>query len=446
MRRAGVALLLILVTVIPVAESATSGSRYDASGNVRMVGMMRLGWTPSDDYQGWPIYMHEMAFRRRLIVATVQGDHAPTRPPGDLGESGLATFHIDRTTNTVQQVGSFKCHSLGDITLWGDIVTQGSVRSSEAAASGARGCDRNGLRIIDISNPRKPRSAGFVPIPCGVLDHAIVPTGSRVYVYAPSTCDEQVENPFNAGVTSDMSVIRIDLKNPAESEVVGIADLLPLNGCSEVAVNLERDLVVCVGDTRFGLLDISDPAAPKIIEGSVTATGAVVVSPMLTWSGSRLVVGDEASLSEDTGGYSRVLIYDVEDVTGPTQVGTWTVPNGAGNDQKIYSIVPVPMRDGRDVIAIAHANRGFWLVDVSDVNDPEEIAYVVPTLEAVTPDPEDPKDPFGSDVVSAYWYNGRFYMTDMDQLRTLRVRGFNRRTVHFFRGSLNSQTLIRSFI
>lgn len=430
----------------------------DSSDNMELLSSVPLRWKadPSISVMG-PTYMSEFAFRRDLMVAAVQGNHPPLRGTGDHFESGLATFRIT-SDGSARQVGLFRCHSVGELTVWGDLVVQGAIRSAEAGNGFPRDrCDRNGLRMIDVSDPRRPRTVAFLPIPCGIGDQALAPVGKRIYIYAPSTCDEQTETFTNGGLFGELSVFRIFPEEPARSRKVGIVDLLPMNGCSEIAVTLVRDLAVCTAniDQRFGLIDISDPAAPSLIDESVELVDRSLHAPAFTWSGSHLIVGSDPMFS--TAGTDEVsfTIYNIEDVTNPVLAGTWTpegtgpesLTDGSGVDQNVYSITPIPMRDGREVVAIAHANLGFWLVDVTDPAAPRSIGHYVPSPEDSTPNPAEPEETTGkSDFVTAYWYNGYLYIGDLGQLKVFRVKGFNRRTAHYFRGSFNPQTLRERFV
>ena len=441
-----IAVALVGAGLSPPVEAAGDAR---ASENLELVTSVPLEWEPdlTKPILG-PTYMSEAAFRGRLIVAPVQGNHAPFRGPGDHFESGLATFRISASGDRVRQVGSFRCHSTGELSLWGDLVLQGTVRSTEAGNGAPRDrCDRNGLRMIDISDPGDPRTAGFLPLPCGVGDHALVPSGRRIYAYVPSTCDQQTETFTNAGVFGEVSVIRINSQAPDRSRRVGIVDLLPMNGCSEIAVSLVRELAVCTAniDERFGLLDISDRGAPSLIDESVTLAGQSLSTPAFTWDGGHLIMAAESVFGSTKNDLSLV-IYDVEDVTNPTEVGTWTVPAGPGEDQLIYSVTAVPMRDGRDVVSVAHANRGFWLVDLTDPSNPRELAHFTPSPEDVAPNLTDLGETYGkSDTIMAYWFNGRFYASDLDRLQVFRIDGFGRRSTRFFRGSYNPQTVRPAF-
>ncbi len=46
--------------------------------------------------------------------------------------------------------------------------------------------EKEGLRIVDISNPRRPRQAGFIETECGSHTQTLVPGGKRSYIYVQS--------------------------------------------------------------------------------------------------------------------------------------------------------------------------------------------------------------------------------------------------------------------
>ena len=440
----------LLVTGVVVPARADDGP--DRSDNVELVATIPLEWEPDPEREVvGPTYTSELAFQNRLMVAAVQGNHAHVRGAGDQYESGLATFRVARTGDPMRQLGSFRCHSVGELSLWGDLVLQGAVRSTEASHGLPRdGCDRNGFRLIDVSNARQPRAAAFIPVSCGVVDHALVPAGRRLYAYVPATCNQQTETFTNAGVFGEISVFRIWPEDPARSGQVGIVDLLPMNGCSEIAVSIIRHLAVCAAnvDNRFGLLDISDPAAPELIEESVTASAWSYSSPTFTWDGSHLVMAADPAWATTgaTPNDVSLRIFNIEDVTNPVEVGTWTAPDLPGGDANVYSITSIPMRDERQIIAVAHANFGFWVLDITDPAAPREVGYHVPDAEDVQPDPTSLEGSLGeSATITAYWHNGRFYASNLGPLQVFRVRGFNRNTTHFYKGSYNAQTLLPAF-
>ena len=437
MRRTVSLCIAILCVSFWVPGASAHHDDADHSPNAMQVGATSVRWP------GASVAMSELSFGVDRVVAAVQGrPSAPLSNPGDIPDTGMAVFST-RPERSPAQLGRLECHAFPDVTVWGDLVFQGVVERTETGTARLADrdhpsdpCDRDGLRIISIADPARPKEVAFVPIACGVGEHALVPSGRRLYVYVPSTCQEQADNPFGAGQTQEMAVVRVRPSDPDRSAVASITDIDPMTGCSEVAVVPVRDLAVCSDLVRFVLLDISDRAQPKVIEGSEVVSEHPLISPAFSWDGSYLAVGTNYRTDDS----SSVDLYDIEDPSSPVRVSTWNLPQGEGSvDQLVYSLSFVPMRTGQRVLSVAHASRGFWLVDWTDPVVPAELAHYVPSPGGI-----DPAQPDGESVViAAYWYNGRFYVTDWDRLRVIKVRGFNRRTVHFFRDGYNPQTVVR---
>lgn len=443
MRRSLVVLFSATLVLGLPAPGRSSHNHHDHSANVTQVSSARIMWDEQTekDPVDLPIYLSDLSFEGRLMVGAVVGHQKPVRPSGENPESGIGLFHLGRR-GQVDQIGQFRCYSFGEISVWGDLVLQGVIESQEAHMEpGSQGkCDREGLRIIDISNPARPKEVGFVPMPCGVGDHAIAARGGRVYVYVPSTCDDQTDNPFSAGFFADMTVVRIEPGQPPIAEEVGFANLLPLNGCGEVSVFAKRNLAVCAGFNLFALLDISDRANPKVIPGSFQSLSSSIQSLTFSWDGQMLALGHVADgRSEDPT--VSVELYNIEDVTNLVKLGTWTVPPGPGWDNATYSLSFVPMRGARQVLTVAHGTRGLWLLDVSDPQRPRAFGHYVPmdTTKEYVPT-EEP-----SAIVSTHFYEGLFYAADMGRVRTFRVRGISRRNTYSFEGRYNPNSQTRSF-
>lgn len=429
------ALVVSLVMVVALQWPAiASHNDHDHSPDVVEVRETTLQWPVESRY------LKELAFNGNLLFGSVQGGHSSgVWYQGDVPEGGFGVFRIARS-GSLRQVGRLRCHSSTEVSVWGDLVMQGSLQSQRAWFGVPMDeCDRSGLRLINVSDPRRPREVKFVEVACGVAGHALVPDEGRLYLYAPSSCQDEVEGPQAAGFTNEMAVIRIFPAAPRRSRMASIVDINPMIGCEWVAVSPARDLGACAADNRFVLLDISDRASPEPITGSLSTIGHSIDSVVFSWNGSTVAFGAKGR-NEGTKGPS-VTIYDVEDRDNPVPVGTWTVPDGPGVDQQVSSVSFVPMRDGREVITAAHGTRGVWLVDVTDPASPRELANYIgmDTSSVYVPN----KEP--SFTRSAYWYNGRFYSADETRLRAFRVRGFNPQTVHYFRGRYNPQTVLADF-
>ena len=441
MKKATVYLALVsLLSTAPIAGA--SHNSHDHSPNVRQVSTTQLQWGATQDPNAIraPMYVYDFAFQGDRVFGGVAGGHAPVRHQGEVPESGLAVFGLKREGDVARQLGRMKCKTTSDVSVWGNLVFQGSLEDQESSTTGTPSdeCDRDGLRIIDVSDPSGPFEAAFVSVPCGVGEHALVPHGDSLYLYNPSSCDESVDNPFGAGVTSEMSVLSIDRTHPKRSRIASIGDIFPMTGCSEVAVHLSRDLGVCLGDRRFILFDISDPPNPQAISDSLRVLEHNIWSVAFSWDGSLLAVGTSPRVNQQTA----FTLFDIEDPTNPVVVGTWTPPEIEAIDVLPYSLSFLPMRDGRQILVVALAALGVRIVDVTDPSRPTEIGY----YNAYDPHTATAENPWGNaNAIAAYWYNGRFYASDFGRVRVFRVKGFDRRTVHYFKGRFNPQTQIERF-
>ena len=425
----GSVVLCVLLAAAGMLPAHAGNDPADHSANMQLVDEIDLAWPAEAD-------LSDLAFQGRSVIGSVSGGAGKIYAEGDATEGGIGIFRRS-SSDRLSQLGRFRCQAMSRITVLGDIVLQGSIRSQQAGTTGnpRNECDRNGLRIIDISDPAHPREAAFLPINCGVSEHAVVSKSDRLYVYLPSSCDQQTETPPNAGLFNEMAVVRIPLADPSRAAITGIVDLSPMSGCGEIAVIPSKDLAACVGYQQYILLDISDPPGPATIGGSLrTLERSRIMSVAFSWDGSYIAFGNGIRRELEPS----VDIHSIEDPTNPVSVGTWSVPAGEGIDQIVYSVSFVPMRDGRRVLAVGHAARGAWLVDITDPTTPKEIAHYT-SAEAAQPSLDAPV------TSSFYWYNGRFFSTEGETLRMFRVRGFDRQTVHFFRSRYNPQSLMVAF-
>lgn len=437
--RALVGSLIVAALLSLALPAGATHNDHEHSGPIAQVGMARLSWpvpdgesTPLDA----PLYFGGLAFRGRLVVAGVSGDHAWVRSPGDAGQGGLATFRFDDRRKRLVQLGTFRCHGLPRVTMWGDLVFQGSVESTGGALGNPQDdCDRDGLRIIDISDPSKPREVGFVPIPCGAVENTVVPSGRKLYVYVPAACQEETDNPIVTGATSEMAVVRVDIANPARSRLVSNVDLTPMQSCEEVAVHLARDLAVCEADQRFILLDISDRANPEVIAGSMEVLTHPTMAPAFSWDGSYLAIGNYDAVRGQ--GTPSVDVFEIEDASDPRPVGTWSAPPGPGLDQVVRALSFLPTRDGRNLLVVAHSMRGVWVIDLDRPGGPREIAHYLAMDASRTYEPG--QEPANN--VTAYWHNGRLIAGDWARLRVFRIAGLNKKTVRSFRRPYNPYTV-----
>lgn len=457
------ALVLALAVMIGGLASAATGAPSSLqaavgseqhSPNMHQLSEVKLDWPLPVQ----PDALVDMAFKGRLVVAGLRGtdsDNSATAP-----NSGSVIFRTTDRSPYLRQLSILPCQASGEVSIIGDVLIAGVVKSHNPARSEVR-CNRNGLQIVDISDPRQPQLSRFVELGCGVDIHAVVNKGPRWYVVAPATCDEAVENPTNSGVYAEMAIVRVFPDMPERSQEVGN----PGNdsvGCTEVFVLQPRDLLVCLFFETFMIFDISDPVNPVPITGSLGLPNHVMPSQgkfifnrgSFTWDGQYLVLAggpvglDNRCPEEDA---PSLFFFNVEDPSDPSLVGDWTVPRRDGTHcfSGGLNILPTKDRD-RYLLAAAFGTQGVSVVDFTDPTQPEEIAFFRPTLSPHDAgDTADPDPLVSSRLVSAYWYNGRIYATaegeGIPRMRVFKVDGLDSGAVRYFRGAYSPQTQIERF-
>lgn len=449
MRRAMTAACLALLLVGGLLPSATAGQGKRA----RQLAEVELEWV-SD---GLPDGFREMAFRGRLLVAaladTSSSDNTPTAPEG-----GIAVYRILDGAPYLRQLGALRCQTTGEITLVEDLVVVGVTYDRSRSEEG---CNRNGLQLIDVSDPTHPRFSKFIPLGCGVAEHAIIESARRYYAVAPATCNELVDlNPQNTGIWREMAVVRIYPGRPGRSRVTST----PLNdttGCVDVFVHAARKLMGCTFFGVFSLYDISDPSNPDPVPGASGAPFSFELSDSqflrgaFTWDGQYLVLGVGPAGVDyrcPEGEQPSLYFFNIEDLSNPVLTGTWTIPRRAGMDcwSRGFNVLPTK-NPNRYLLAGAFDANGISVVDFSDPTAAEEIAFYVPKFTPTDPSNASDPDPYllTARLWAAYWYNGRVYATaqaeDVPRLRVFDVEGLDRSSVLYFSGTYNPQTQIARF-
>jgi hypothetical protein len=309
-----------------------------------------------------------------------------------------------------------------------------------------------GVRIFDVSNPRRPRHIKSVYTDCGAHTITLYPKNpAQLMLYVSSyplrpgpTCG-QVRGP-EAGrdpLHGVIQVIRVPVNNPraarevAEPPVVypgdpdnqmvwaehGLADptLEPAaRACHDIAVYVELRLAAgaCAEQGQLWRINrngIPDTAHPLwVYEDQVDETGptgdpddpGVVVdffhSATFSWDGRVVNFIDEsfgegcppvttAPIGGDTG---RMFFVDAR--TGRF-LSHFMIDRQAETEYcSAHMGLPVPTRDGSDIIVNAWYLGGVDVVDFTDPRNPTEVAYYDVA----------PPGPAGGDNWSAYWYEG----------------------------------------
>lgn len=244
-----------------------------------------------------------------------------------------------------------------------------------------------GLAVYDISTRSKPEQIGFYSAP-GAGVHRTGTDGVR-YAYV-SRSDEGFIGRFMAVV--DLA----DPTRPTEvarcwvpgQHVAGGEE--PSWDTSERDVKLHHglpagDRLYCGwGDGGFVTIDIADPTAPKMLSRLDFGEGSSDTHTALKVPGRDLVLVVDEVLKRTIGQRRDVRVVDVSDEANPKSIAVLPPPENpdafAGSRFGPHNLHE--MRAGTfvssDIFYLTYFSGGLRVYDVSDAENPAEIAWCVP--------------------------------------------------------------------
>jgi hypothetical protein len=348
----------------------------------------------------------------------------------------------------------------GDPSIYGNLlfISAESPRSrNDCGVQGVQdGADRmRGVRIFDVSNPRAPRLVKNVQTCRGSHTHTIVPHPSDanvIYLYVGGSSSVRdaaempecssgpvAENPNTAQYRVD--IIRVPLRNPEQSAVVGharIFEALPRSpgragvtasddamagrgafgpsGCHDLTSYPEYHLVAGSCGSFGILLDARDPERPVRLDAksdmnfslwhtAVFNNEATTVVFTDEWGGGtapRCRVNDPQRLGGNT-------ILSIDGNGRMTQHGYFKMMAAQTDQENCVShnggLVPVP---GRDIMVQGWYQGGVNVFDFTDPDNPVEIAFF-------DRGPVDAASLVVGGSWGAYWYNGYIYSSELSR-------------------------------
>ena len=435
MRRIGSIFVAVVLAAIAGPAGVVSGAESLKSDNIKEIARAPIPLGDDSNADG-----SDLAFRDDLIVAGTY--------------SGTAFFKILKKAPYVKQIGFHRCPGAqGDVTVHGDLAfvsldspQREDIGCSEPSAKESTG--KEGLRILDISDPTKPYQVAFVETDCGSHTHSTYEKGGNIYAYIQSYPLSVPSSTCSVVSHRKVSIVEIPINAPTKAKVVSALDVSPEIGCHDVTIFPKSDLAAaaCIGESH--IWDISDPAAPSIISRIYNPSIEIHHGVGLTWDEKYLVIADEfaGSVTGECAGnqlspIGALWFYDISDVSLPVLAGYYNVPRGARPQTPAEAAYVVctshnfnilPMKDKKRYVAsVGYRSAGFSVVDFSDPAAPEEIGYFQQLENDQIPD-----------VWSAYWYNGRIYTNDNGASRGVSVyemKGLGAKDVHYFKGDVNPQ-------
>lgn len=400
-------------------EAAADEGEIDRSSNVRQIARMpRTGAFAADDAYGT-----DLAFRG---VYAFGGNY-----------NGFTVYNIKKPW-APRRIAQVVCPGgQNDISVHKNVLVLSvdSSRSDDSCTSVAQDASEKssweGLRVFDISNPRKPRYVAAVETDCGSHTHTLAPSkdGKNLFVYVssygPASDLPDCQPPHDV-----ISVVKVPLAKPGQARVVAKPVLFPdggnpgsgvpllgvseTSGCHDVTAYPSKDLAAgaCMGDGI--LLDIKNRSRPKVIDRVTDDTNfAFWHSATFNNSGTKVVFTDEL------GGGS---LPTCNPVTGSTR-GADGIYDLAGKKLRFRSYFKIPRTQsmtencvahngslipvkGKDIMVQAWYQGGFSVFDFTNSRKPKEIAHfdrgAISDTELVL-----------GGAWSVYWYNGRIYSNDI---------------------------------
>ncbi|HVL97993.1 MAG TPA: hypothetical protein VM324_01725 [Egibacteraceae bacterium] len=353
---------------------------------------------------------------------------------------GFRVINIASPANP-KVITDFRCNGAqSDVSVYGGLLFQ-----SVDAPQSHGGCDSTGVgitaatpgmfegvRIFDVSNPRRPVHLASVPTDCGSHTHTLYPdpANGRVLVYVSSyPLGNAAQGPNcvraeDGGGHGFVSVINVPLANPTQATVSkayldpGTASATyPLQNttfsfkaCHDISVFVELNLAAGACMSEAQLWDISDPFSPTLLwrfDHPVVDPAKIDLwhSATFSWDGSIVAFGDES------GGGGQPRCVDPTDLQGriwffDTQTGdllaNYKIPRSEAGTCTMHNFNFIPLR-GRNVLVSSAYTGGTTVIDVDRlVAGASEAAAEIGFYR-----------PHGGSAWSSYWYNGFIYANDI---------------------------------
>ncbi|WP_078857217.1 LVIVD repeat-containing protein [Streptomyces sp. NBRC 109706] len=333
--------------------------------------------------------------------------------------------------------------SQNDISVHGDLLflSVDTSRSDDSCASEPQPATDpdswEGIRVFDISDVRAPRYVSAVETACGSHTHTLVPDRRDVYVYVssygPNATFPDCQPPHDG-----ISIVKVPKHAPERAALASFEVLFPdggfpgdedgsaTSGCHDITAYPALDLAAgaCMGDGI--LLDISRPAAPRVLDRVRDVEHfAFWHSATFSQDGRKIVFTDElgggggATCDARTGEeFGANGIYHVEGRGQHRRLSFqsyFKIPRHQAETENCVahngSLIPVA---GRDIMVQSWYQGGVSFWEFTDSRRPREIGYFErgPV--------NDQQLSFGGSW-SAYYYNGHVYSNDQKGLDVLRI-------------------------
>jgi hypothetical protein len=246
----------------------------------------------------------------------------------------------------------------------------------EAAAKGFSvtqedGTGKNGTFIVDVTNPRKPKTVSFVEVEQGSHNQTVHPSGNFLY------------NSNSDLITSLTPAIEIyDISDPAAPKAAGELPLPTRPGLGteshDISFNKSGTRAYSAALSQGVIIDTTDPAKPSIItsflDPSINVWHQAEQFNLTDENGEKhtyLIVEDEVAGAIGTAQCPNggVHVFDItgENEQNPVKVGYWNIDDvgPTADPQNSCTAHVFDIHEKAKVMTIAYYNGGVRVVDIA---------------------------------------------------------------------------------
>jgi hypothetical protein len=358
--------------------------------------------------------------------------------------NGFRIFDISKPKHPKLLKDVFCRGQQGDVSIWGDAlvvsvdeVLTGPACGSVPAVPATLESGWEGLRVFSLkeilSTPAdadgftRLQPASSIYIKCGSHTHTGIPTKGKVAIYVasyplrsgpdcgPRDDPSDTHNPLH----EILSIATVDPQRPERSGGVKEVPIdiptfnedpvflpppafNPMRGCHDIQVHLKLEQAAAACSSVGQLWDISDPWNPGTLDPLWEVDEPQVQfyhSALFSEDTNTVIFGDEIITGHcfDGTGSGQLWFYDRDDGDFRSSYNIPRNQGGAYCSAHMFNNAPTKKKD---VLVSSWYGGGVTVVDFTDVENPEEIAYF---------------DPTGGSVWSAYWYKDNIYASDIPQ-------------------------------
>ncbi|HVE73495.1 MAG TPA: hypothetical protein VNA30_00160 [Mycobacteriales bacterium] len=261
-----------------------------------------------------------------LEFVTIKGrDYAVA--PSEVVTGGKGMLRMIDITNPVKPklVGALPCHvSQNDVQVHGTTVFMGVDydEKNDKCFEDARAKPATGVIAVDISNPARPRGVGFVPIPLGAHNTTLHPSGKFLYV-----SDSELVPANSSDPTGRLGRINvIDVSNLKQMKEIYTLPLPTGLSSHDITFNKAGTRAYSAAITQTLILDTTNAAKPTIkttiVDPAVNISHGADPAP----DEKHLYVTDEQAGAAGNGvcNVGGVHIYDITNELAPVKTGYYT--------------------------------------------------------------------------------------------------------------------------